>query len=47
MVVTNLIEKKVVQFSSRGSVSVKADDDNDLLLKPPQKSVLPNGPQRA
>ncbi|KAL5648138.1 hypothetical protein ACJX0J_042493, partial [Zea mays] len=38
MVVTNLIEKKVVQFSSRGSVSVKADDDNDLLLKPPQKS---------
>ena len=35
MVVTNLIEKKVVQFSSRGSVSVKADDDNDLLLKPP------------
>uniref|UniRef100_A0A804PZ43 Translation initiation factor IF-2 N-terminal domain-containing protein n=1 Tax=Zea mays TaxID=4577 RepID=A0A804PZ43_MAIZE len=44
MVVTNLIEEKVVQFSSRGSVSVKADDDNDLLLKPPQKPVRSNGP---
>lgn len=44
MVITNLIEEKGVQFSSRGSVSVKADDDNDLLLKPPQKPVQPNGP---
>ncbi|KAL6650512.1 hypothetical protein ACP70R_009437 [Stipagrostis hirtigluma subsp. patula] len=45
MVITNLIEEeKGVQFSSRGSVSVKADDDNDLLLKPPQKPVRPNGP---
>ena len=50
MVITNLIEEKGVQFSSRGTVSVKADDDNDLLLKPlqkpvpPQKPVQPNGP---
>lgn len=44
MVITNLIEEKGVQFSSRASVSVKADDDNDLLLKPPQKPVRPNGP---
>ncbi|KAL6848234.1 hypothetical protein ACP4OV_022362 [Aristida adscensionis] len=45
MVITNLIEEeKGVQFSSRGSVSVKPDDDNDLLLKPPQKPVRPNGP---
>nr|CAB3470460.1 unnamed protein product [Digitaria exilis] len=44
MVITNLIGEKSVQFSSRGSVSVKADDDNDMLLKPPQKPILPNGP---
>ncbi|XP_062185769.1 translation initiation factor IF-2, chloroplastic-like [Phragmites australis] len=47
MVITNLIEEKGVQFSSRGGVSVKADDDNDLLLKPPQKLVRPNGPPGA
>jgi len=48
MVITNLIEEKGVQFSSRGTVSVKADDDNDLLLKPvlPQKPVRPNGPPK-
>lgn len=45
MVVTNLIdEEKGVQFSSRGSVSVKPSDDSDLLLKPPQKPVRANGP---
>ncbi|GJN11861.1 hypothetical protein PR202_ga30093 [Eleusine coracana subsp. coracana] len=44
MLITNLIEEKVVQFSSRGAVSVKADDDNDMLLKSPQKPVRPNGP---
>ncbi|KAK3142991.1 hypothetical protein QOZ80_4BG0355910 [Eleusine coracana subsp. coracana] len=44
MVITNLIEEKGVQFSSRGAVSVKADDDNDMLLKSPQKPVRPNGP---
>uniref|UniRef100_A0A0D9XD67 Translation initiation factor IF-2, chloroplastic n=1 Tax=Leersia perrieri TaxID=77586 RepID=A0A0D9XD67_9ORYZ len=49
MVITNLINEKGVQFSSsssssRVSVSVKPDDENDLLLKPPQKPVLrPNG----
>uniref|UniRef100_J3MA03 Translation initiation factor IF-2, chloroplastic n=1 Tax=Oryza brachyantha TaxID=4533 RepID=J3MA03_ORYBR len=45
MVITNLIdEEKGVQFSSRGSVGVKPDGDNDLLLKPPQKPVRANGP---
>uniref|UniRef100_A0A0E0L623 Translation initiation factor IF-2, chloroplastic n=1 Tax=Oryza punctata TaxID=4537 RepID=A0A0E0L623_ORYPU len=45
MVVTNLIdEEKGVQFSSRGSVSVKPNDDSDLLLKPPQKPIRANGP---
>ncbi|KAL5231603.1 hypothetical protein ABZP36_030379 [Zizania latifolia] len=44
MVITNLIEEKGVQFSSRVIVSVKPYDDNDLLLKPPQKPVEANGP---
>lgn len=44
MVITNLIEEKGAQFSSRPSVSVKADDDKDLLSKPPQRPVRPNGP---
>ncbi|KAG8047012.1 hypothetical protein GUJ93_ZPchr0008g12335 [Zizania palustris] len=44
MLITNLIEEKGVQFSSRGSASVKLDDDNDFLLKPPQKPLQAIGP---
>lgn len=44
MVITNLIDEKGAQFSSRGSVNVKADDDSDLLSKPPQRPVRLNGP---
>jgi translation initiation factor IF-2 len=44
MVTTNLIEEKGVQFSARGAVSVKADDDNDVILKQTQKPLRPNEP---
>ncbi|KAM3190522.1 hypothetical protein ACQJBY_068539 [Aegilops geniculata] len=44
MVITNLIDEKGAQFSSRVSVNVKADDDSDLLSKPPQRPVRLNGP---
>lgn len=44
MVITNLIDEKGAQFSSRASVNVKADDDSDLLSKPPQRPVRLNGP---
>ncbi|XP_047066519.1 translation initiation factor IF-2, chloroplastic isoform X2 [Lolium rigidum] len=44
MVITNLIDEKGAQFSSRASVSVKADDDNDLLSKPLQRPIRPTGP---
>jgi len=44
MVITNLIDEKGAQFSSGGSVNIKADDENDLLSKPPQRPVRLNGP---